>query len=96
MLTLLAGLMILSFVLVGVAAVVTFVLVIRGVFWLLFLPFKLLAWALSLAVALGGALLTGVLVSVLAIAVAIPLLPLACVAFVLWTFLRLMKRPATT
>jgi hypothetical protein len=95
-LTLLTGFLILAFVMVGIAAVVAFALVIRGVFWLLFLPFKVLGWALSAVLALGGALLTVVLVSVLFIAVAVPLLPLVCVAFVVWVFLRLMKRPATT
>lgn len=64
----------LTVVAVLAAILVAFAVVIRAVFWLLFLPFKLLKL----------------------VAVAIPLLPLACVAFVVWTFLRLMKRPATT
>jgi len=108
-LTLLAVLVGLTLLAFFAAGLVVLALVARLVFWLLFLPFKLLFWLLSvpflvikfllwpvagllLLVGLAaGAVLLGVS---LAVALAVPLVPLAALVFVIWALLRLMRRPA--
>ena len=106
-LAILVGLALLSFV---AATVATVWLVLRVAFWVLLLPFRLLFWLLTLPflmlkgvlavagsallalVVLAGGLFAAVLV---AMAVAVPLLPILFVVFMTWAIVRLMKRPAT-
>ncbi len=88
---LLAGFAFLSLML---AFVVMFV---KAVFWLVFLPFRLLFWGLGAALMLVGTVV-GIAVAVvvgLALVLA-PLVPFAIVAALIYGLVRLVRRPATT
>jgi len=84
-------------------------LVLRLLLWIVLLPFKLLFWALALPLALLKAALLAVVAVVggvvvivgglalaltAAVALVVPLLPLAFLVLVTWALVRLMKRPA--
>jgi hypothetical protein len=89
----LAGLLVLGFV--GV--------VLGFVFWVIFLPFKILGWVLhGVAGVVMGAVLLPVLVvaGVLALgagilALALPLAPVAALVFLLWWLMRRGRRSST-
>ena len=69
-----------------------FLLVLKTVFWLVLLPFRLVGWAIGavvMVVATAFAILIG-LVALLA-----PLIPLAIVAGLIYGLYRLVRRPAT-
>jgi hypothetical protein len=66
--------------------------VIRAVFWLVLLPFKILVGALSLALVIPMVLIAvGLLVF---FAVLTPLLPLVLLALIVWGLVRIFERPA--
>jgi hypothetical protein len=72
----LAGFALLSLML---AIVIT---AVKAVFWLVFLPFRLLAWTAGAV-----AMLVGLLVA--------PLLPLVIVGAMVYALVRILRRPAT-
>lgn len=83
---LLAGFAMVSLVLALMATAV------RAVFWLVFLPFRLLAWGLGAVLMLVGTAVAIVLGLALLLA---PLLPLVILAAMVYGLVRLVKRPAT-
>ncbi len=65
--------------------------VLKSIFWLVFLPFRLLGWAVSavvMLVATAFAIVIGLL------AILAPLIPLAIVAGLIYGVYRLVRRPA--
>ena len=65
--------------------------VLKSIFWLVFLPFRLIGWAVwavVMLVATAFAIVIGLL------AILAPLIPLAIVAGLIYGVYRLMRRPA--
>jgi hypothetical protein len=72
--------------------ILAFVLMaVKAVFWLVFLPFRLLFWGLGAAAMLVGTAIAIVVGLALILA---PLLPLAIVAAMVYGLVRIMRRPA--
>ncbi len=83
-----------AFLSLMLAFVVVFV---KAVFWLVFLPFRLLFWGLSAALMLvGTAIGVGVALIVGLALVLAPLLPFVILAALIYGLVRLIRRPATT
>jgi hypothetical protein len=83
---LLAGFAMVSLVLAAV------VMAVKAVFWLIFLPFRLVAWGVGAVLMLVGTAVAIVLGLALLLA---PLLPLLILAALVYGLVRLVKRPAT-
>lgn len=83
---LMAGLAMVSLVLALVVAAV------KAVFWLVFLPFRLLAWGVGAVLLLVGTAVAIVLGLALLLA---PLLPLVILAALVYGLIKLLNRPAT-
>lgn len=83
---LLAGFAMISLVLAAV------VMAVKAVFWLVFLPFRLMAWGIGAVLMLVGT--TVAIVAGLALLLA-PLLPLLLLAAMVYGLVRLIRRPAT-
>lgn len=83
---LMAGLAMVSLVLAVV------VMALKAVFWLVFLPFRLMAWGIGAVLMLVGTTVAIVLGFALLLA---PLLPLLILAALVYGLVRLVKRPAT-
>jgi hypothetical protein len=64
---------------------------VKAVFWLVFLPFRLLFWGLGAAAMLVGTAIAIVVGLALILA---PLLPLAILAAMVYGLVRIMRRPA--
>ena len=81
-----------------VSLILAFVMmVVKAVFWLVFLPFRLLFWGLGAALALvGTAVGIGVALVVGLALILAPLLPFAILAALIYGLVRLFRRPATT
>ena len=70
---------------------------VKAVFWLVFLPFRLLFWGLGAALALIGTAIGVAVALVVGLALLLaPLLPFAILAAMIYGVVRLIKRPATT
>lgn len=85
-----------GFLLAGLAAlsmVLTLVVIaVKAVFWLVFLPFRLVAWSIGAVLMLVGTAVAIVLGLALLLA---PLLPLVILAAMVYGLIKLLKRPAT-
>lgn len=85
-----------GFLLAGLAAlsmVLTLVVIaVKAVFWLVFLPFRLVAWSIGAVLMLVGTAVAIVLGLALLLA---PLLPLVILAAMVYGLVKLIKRPAT-
>jgi len=68
------------------------VMAVKAVFWLVFLPFRLLAWGVGAVLMLVGTAVAIVLGLALLLA---PLLPLVLLAALVYGLVKLIKRPAT-
>jgi hypothetical protein len=87
---LLAGFAFLSLMLVFV------VMFLKAVFWLVFLPFRLLFWGLGAVLALVGTAIGVAVALVVGIALILaPLVPFVILAAMIYGLVRLIKRPAT-
>ena len=87
----LAGIAMLSLML---AFVMMFV---KAVFWLVFLPFRLLFWALSGVLMLIGTVVGVFVALVFGVAMILaPLLPFVILAALIYGLVRMIRRPATT
>lgn len=83
---LMAGVAMVSLVLAAV------VMAVKAVFWLVFLPFRLMAWGIGAVLMLVGTTVAIVLGLALLLA---PLLPLVILAALVYGLVRLIRRPAT-
>lgn len=83
---LLAGFAMMSLVLAAI------VMAVKAVFWLVFLPFRLVAWGVGAVLMLVGTAAAIMLGLALLLA---PLLPLVILAAMVYGLVRLLKRPAT-
>jgi hypothetical protein len=91
---LIGGAVVLGMVAIGLT-LATIGLVLRGVFWLILLPFKMLFGVLSLALFLPLILIsTALLVMCVLFAVLTPLVPFLLLAVVVWGSVRVFERPA--
>ena len=91
------GWLVLGGLLMAVFAMVSLVLAavvmaVKAVFWLVFLPFRLMAWGIGAVLMLVGTTVAIVLGLALLLA---PLLPLLILAALVYGLVRLVKRPAT-
>ena len=87
----LGGLLMAGFALFSLVLAVV-VMAVKAVFWLVFLPFRLLAWGVGAVLMLVGTAVAIVLGLALLLA---PLLPLVLLAALVYGLVRLVKRPAT-
>ena len=91
------GFLVLGGLLMAVFAMVSLVLAavvmaVKAVFWLVFLPFRLMAWGIGAVLMLVGTTVAIVLGLALLLA---PLLPLVILAALVYGLVRLIRRPAT-
>ncbi len=81
-----------------VSLILAFVMMFfKAVFWLVFLPFRLVLWALSGVLMLVGTAVGVAVALVVGLALILaPLLPFVILAALIYGVVRLFKRPATT
>ena len=87
----LGGLLMAGFAMVSLVLAAV-VMAVKAVFWLVFLPFRLMAWGIGAVLMLVGTTLAIVLGLALLLA---PLLPLVILGAMVYGLVRLIRRPAT-
>ena len=87
----LGGLLMAAFAMVSLVLAAV-VMAVKAVFWLIFLPFRLVAWGVGAVLMLVGTAVAIVLGLALLLA---PLLPLLILVALVYGLVRLIKRPAT-
>jgi hypothetical protein len=91
----LGGLLMAAFAMVSLVLAAV-VMAVKAVFWLIFLPFRLVAWGVGAVLMLVGTAVAIVLGLALGLALVLaPLLPFLILAALVYGLVRLVKRPAT-